>query len=69
MHDLIAEFLGFLIGTFDVVGVDGNDRVLGHAFVTRYELDAQREAWPFRRLCSVATTLPMIWQSSPKIGS
>ena len=24
---------------------------------------------PFRRLCSVATTLPMIWQPSPKIGS
>jgi hypothetical protein len=27
VHDLVAELLSFFISTFDVIGVDGNDRV------------------------------------------
>src|SRR6266704_5221384 len=40
-HDLVAEFLRFLIGSFDVVGVDGNDRIFGRGCVARYQLDVR----------------------------
>ena len=38
-HNLVAEFLRFFIGTFDVGRVDGNDRVFGGGCVARDELD------------------------------
>ena len=38
VHNLVAESLGFFIGTFDVIGVDGNDRVFRCGRVARYEL-------------------------------
>src|SRR6266576_2359231 len=40
-HDLVAKFLRFFIGSFDVRRVDGNDRVFGSGFVARYELDVR----------------------------
>src|SRR6266496_3286996 len=41
LHDLVAESLSFLISTFDVIRVDGNDRVFGCGCVTRHELDVR----------------------------
>ena len=41
MHDLVAEFLSFFIGTFDVIRGDGNDRVFGCGCIARYELDVR----------------------------
>jgi hypothetical protein len=41
VHDLVAEFLSFFISTFDVIRVDGNDRVFGRGRVARDELDVR----------------------------
>ena len=37
VDDLVTELLRLLIGAFDIVGVNGNDRVLGCGCVTRDE--------------------------------
>jgi hypothetical protein len=39
VHDLVAELPSFFISTFDVICVDGHDRVFGSGCVARYELD------------------------------
>src|SRR4030095_6067468 len=41
VYDLAAEFLSFFISTFDVIRVDGNDRVFGCGCITRHELDVR----------------------------
>src|SRR5947209_18084293 len=39
VHNLVAELLSLFKSTFDVVRVDGNDRVLGRRCIARHELD------------------------------
>src|ERR1700704_2868976 len=41
MHDLVAEFLSFCVGTFDVIRVNGNDRVFGCVGIAGDELDVR----------------------------
>jgi hypothetical protein len=40
--DLVAEFLSLFISRFDIVGVDGNNRVFGGGCVARHELEGAR---------------------------
>src|SRR6185437_4329223 len=40
-HNLVAEFLRFFIGSFDIRRVDGNDRVFRGGCVARDELDVR----------------------------
>src|SRR3954453_13415247 len=41
VHDLVAEFLRLRVGSVDVVGEDGDERVLGRRGVARDELDVR----------------------------